>query len=48
MRNVADELGVTPTAVRLWETGDRNVSPQLLRPYVEMLEDLRAATGGAQ
>ncbi len=43
MRNIADDLGVTPTAVRLWELGERNVSPEFLERYVALLEDLRSA-----
>ena len=42
MRNVADDLGVTSTAVRLWEVGERNVSPEYLERYVAMLTDLVA------
>lgn len=43
MRNLADDLGVTTTAVRLWEVGERNVSPEFLERYVALLDDLRSA-----
>ncbi|MBP8299414.1 MAG: helix-turn-helix transcriptional regulator [Planctomycetes bacterium] len=46
MRSIADDLGVTTTAVRLWEVGQRNVSPDYLERYVALLDDLRAAEGG--
>lgn len=45
MRNLGDELGVTSTAVRLWETGQRNVSPEFLARYVAILEDLHSIAG---
>lgn len=43
MHHLADELGVTDTAVRLWEVGERQPSPALLARYVALLDDLRAA-----
>jgi transcriptional regulator with XRE-family HTH domain len=46
MRSLADDLGVTSTAVRLWETGDRNVSAEHLERYVSILEELRDCAGG--
>ena len=42
LRHLADEIGVTSEAVRQWEIGKRRPSPEMLGPYVVLLDELRA------
>lgn len=37
---LARDLRVSVTAVRLWESGERGFSPRTIGPYVELLEAL--------
>lgn len=43
--DVAGELGVHRVTVARWESGDRRPSGDLLDRYVQLLADLREATG---
>jgi len=38
---LASALGVTPSAVRLWEMGERTPNPRVLCEYVDLLRELR-------
>jgi len=47
MRHLAEELGVSVTAVGQWERGERSPRGDNLVSYVELLETIRASTAEA-
>jgi DNA-binding transcriptional regulator YiaG len=45
LREMATVLGVSPTALRWWETGDRRPSPSHRVAYLALLAELASASG---
>ena len=42
LHQVARSLGLTASACRLWETGERRPGPSVIGPYVELLDGISA------